>query len=326
MSLRLERMIAMDAAIRSGSYPSVQRFIEQFEVSERTVYADLTFMRQRLHAPLHHDRTRGGYHYTDPTWVLPTIFATEGELLAFFLSVELTRRYLGTAFEQPLRTMVDQLAVSLTNELQIDLSSLTQHYTFQPGATVNADPNLLMALVESIRERWPIDITYFTASSGERKQRVIEPYHMFNVRGDWQVVAFDHRRQGVRQFAVSRIETWSVLRQQRFVRDPAFSVEKYLSTGFLAERGDEAIAIVVWFDIYQARYIRGREFHPSQQVEEHADGSLTVRFSSGAIDEVRRWIMSFGRHAKAILPESLAADIATEAVAVAQLYGADTNA
>ena len=58
MSLRLERMIAMDAAIRAGAYPSVRTFIDRFEVSERTVRLDLAFMRERLNAPLDHDRSR----------------------------------------------------------------------------------------------------------------------------------------------------------------------------------------------------------------------------------------------------------------------------
>jgi predicted DNA-binding transcriptional regulator YafY len=41
MSLRLERLLIMDAAIRGGSFPNVAAFMERFEVSERTVRADL---------------------------------------------------------------------------------------------------------------------------------------------------------------------------------------------------------------------------------------------------------------------------------------------
>lgn len=320
MSLRLERMIAIDAAIRRGNYPSIQNFIKRFEVSERTVRADLAFMRERLNAPLRHDRVRGGYHYTDSSWVLPQMFVTEGELLAFFLSVELARRYLGTGFEAPLRKMVNLLANSLPDELGIDLSSLTQHYTFQPGATVGANPILLTTLFECVRDSLPLDITYLTASSGERKQRIIEPYHMFNVRGDWQVVAFDRLRQAPRQFAVGRIEAWLVLRAERFVRNPSFSIAEYLSTSFLAERGDTLIEVVIWFDEYQARYIRGREIHPSQQVEEHSDGTLTLRFQTGALAEVRRWAMSFGAHALVRSPASLAAEIAAEAAEILRHY------
>jgi hypothetical protein len=56
MSLRLERLLAIDAAIRGGGYPNVSVFMRRFEVSERTVRGDLAFMRERLNAPLGHDR------------------------------------------------------------------------------------------------------------------------------------------------------------------------------------------------------------------------------------------------------------------------------
>lgn len=326
MSVRLERMIAIDAAIRNGLSPNVPKLMKQFEVSERTVRADLEFLRERLNAPLVYDRARGGYRYTDPTWTLPTLLMSEGELLAFFLSVELAHRYLGTAFETPLRKAVERLAGSLPDELQVDLSQLAQHYTFQAGATAGADPTLLALLFECVRERWPVEVLYLTASSGERKRRVIEPYHLFNVRGDWQVMAFDHLRQNMRQFAVSRIEEWVVLKGQRFVRDPDFSAEEYLRTSFLAERGDEAVEIVIWFDAYQARYMRGREFHASQQIQEHPDGSLTLRFQSGALAEIRRWVMSFGRHAIIRAPASLAADLRAECEATLRAYSDETGA
>lgn len=320
MSVRLERMVALDTLIRSGTYPTLRHFMDRFEVSERTLRADLAFLRDRLGAPLDYSRSRGGYHYTDPTWSLPNLMMSEGELIAFFLSVELARRYLGTAFEGPLRKAVERLAGGLPNELRVDLNDLAQHYTFQSGATAGADSALLATLFECVRERWPVEMQYFTASTGERTRRVIDPYHLFNVRGDWQVVAFDHRRQAVRQFAVSRIEEWRLLKGERFTRDPAFSPEVYLRTGFLAERGDTAEEIVIWFDAYQASYMRGREWHPTQQIEEHPDGSLTLRFQSGALAEIRRWAMSFGRHAVVRAPASLVADLVAECAATLQLY------
>jgi len=37
MSVRLERIIAIDATIRSGSLPTLRSFMQRFEVSERTM-------------------------------------------------------------------------------------------------------------------------------------------------------------------------------------------------------------------------------------------------------------------------------------------------
>lgn len=325
MSVRLERMLAFDAQIRSGNHPNVQTLMRRFEVSERTVRADLAFLRERFGAPLHYDRGRGGYRYTDADWKLPAMLMSEGELMAFFLSVELAQRYLGTAFEETLRKAVGRLAAEMPSELWVDLQHLAEHYTFHAGATAGADPTLLAALATCVIEQWPIEMLYFTASTGERRRRMIDPYHLFNVQGDWQIIAYDRWRQSVRQFAVSRVEEWEVLRHQRFERDPGFSAPDYLSTGFLAERGDTAEVIELWFDPYQAAYIRGRRWHPTQSVEEHADGSLTLRFASGAMAEIRRWVMSLGRHAIIKAPSSLKEDLLAECRATLLIYGAKDN-
>jgi len=320
MSSTLNRIVQIDALIRSNAYPSVSALATRFEVSERTIYSDIDYFKSTLQAPIRYSRSHGGYHYTDPTWLLPSVIATEGELLAFFLGAELARRYLGTSFEGPLRTAIMKLSLNLPEKLQVDLNQLTQHYTFQAGATASADPLLLVALSEAISEHWRIEMTYFTASRGERNNRVIEPYHLYNVRGDWQVIAFDHLRQQFRNFAVSNIEVWSVLREARFTRDAAFSPDSYLAQGFLAERGDTPHAIAIWFDAYQAHYIRQRQWHPTQTIEEHADGAITLHFRSGALGEVQRWVMSYGSHARVLAPEALAADVVAELHATLNLY------
>lgn len=323
MSLRLARMLQIDAAIRSGSHPTVRTFMDRFEVSERTVRADLAFMRDRCGAPLHHDRRRGGYRYTNPTWSLPAIMVSQGELLAFFLSVELARHYLGTAFEQPLRQAIARLAVTLDQEVLVDLDQLTDHYTFQPAVTTTADPTLLLTLFDAARDRHPLDIQYFTASTGERHRRRIEPYHLYNARGSWQIIAFDHRRQDFRSFLVSRIEEWTLRQHEHFARDPAFSPDAYLATGFWAERGDTPRDIAIRFAPRAAHYIRGRQWHPSQRIEEHPDGALTLHLRSGALGEIERWLLSYGEHAEVLAPAALRAQIAATAAALARLYAAN---
>lgn len=320
MSSKLNRIVQMDGLIRGGGYPSVTLFTERFNVRERTVYDDIDYFRSTLQAPLKYSRAQGGYYYNDLTYMLPTILATEGELLVFFLSAELAQRYLGTGFEQPLRSAIAKLSLNLPEKLQLDLGQLTQHFTFQAGATASADPLLLVALSEAMSECWPIEITYFTASSGERNVRVVEPYHFLNVRGDWQIVAYDHLRQQFRQFAVTRIEAWTLLKHEHFARDPNFSSTTYLASSFLAERGDTSVDVAIWFDAYQARYMRGRQHHPTQHVEDHADGSMTLRFQTGALAEVRRWVMSFGSHARALAPAELVADVAAELTATMHFY------
>lgn len=320
MSSKLERIIKMDAMIRSGTYPNIKTFMDHFDVKERTVHDDLVFCRDRLNAPLEYCHTHKGYYYTHPNFPIHIMFATEGELLAFFLTVELAQRYLGTPFEKPLRHAIGEIAQRLPEKVRVDLGQLTEHYSFQTGATSYADPELLVALTEAINEQYQFEMIYYTAGRGERNRRVVEPHHLHNVRGEWQLIAFDHLRNQMRNFAVSRIEEWTILHHKRFHRDVTFSVDNYLAYSFLAERGDTPVDVVIWFDEYQARYIRERQWHPSQHIEEHTDGSLTLTLQTAALEEIQRWIMSYGSHAVVLAPPTLRENVFAEAHQVIANY------
>jgi predicted DNA-binding transcriptional regulator YafY len=95
---QLERIFEIDRRIRAGLHPNAGQLAEALEVTSRVIYKDREFMVDRFGAPIVFDRERRGWAYSDRTWLLPTSIVTEGELLAFFLSVELAQRYLGTTF------------------------------------------------------------------------------------------------------------------------------------------------------------------------------------------------------------------------------------
>lgn len=320
MSTKLERLLRMDNMIRSGGYPSVQTFAEHFEVKVRTVFQDVAFLRDRLYAPLAYSRSHRGYFYTRKDWKLPTLPVTEGQLLALFLSVELAERYLGTNFEQPLREAIQHISETLPEDIQVSMSELAHHYSIRPGTSAKAPPETLLALQNAIHHRHPVDMLYFTASRGEENQRVIHPYHLLNIRGEWYLVAYDLLRQGIRQFALPRIRSWHVLTEEHFEFAKDFSPETYFRASFQAEHGEEIVDVILFFDAYQARYIRERSLHSSQEIEDHPDGSITVRFKTGALAEVQRQVLSYGRHVKVLAPLNLVRAVKEEAQEVAQLY------
>lgn len=320
MSTRLERVLRMSAMIQSGNYPSVKTFMERFEVSKRTVLGDIEMLKNRFYAPLVYSRAHQGYIYTDKHWRLPMLPIAQGQLLALFLSVELTERYLGTSFEEPLRDAIQQMIELLPHDVQVSMSELAHHYSIRPGVSAKTPPEILLALQHAIQNQHPVDMLYYTASRGEENQRVIHPYHLLNIRGEWNVVAYDLLRREIRQFALPRIRTWRVLTEERFEPDASFSSERYLQESFQAEHGNETVEVVLLFDSYQARYMKERTLHTSQVTEEQPDGSLLMHFKTSALAEVQRQIMSYGRHAKILEPASLVADITDELRAMLQHY------
>jgi len=250
---------------------------------------------------------------TDAQWTLSTLPATEGQLLAFLLSIELVEQYLGTPFEKPLRTAIEHITQNLTDEVQVSIRELINHYSIRKGAAAKTSFELLLVMFHAVQHHHPIEIVYFTASRGVETQRVIHPYHVFNMQGEWQVVAYDLFRKVPRQFALQRIRQWRVLEEETFAVDPGFSPDLYFEKSFQAEHSYErAVKVALQFDAFQAPYVLERTWHSSQEIEELAGGGIIVRFTTGAISAVKRWVMSYGRHVRVLSPPSLAQSVTDE--------------
>ncbi len=317
---QLERIMEIDRQERAGLCPNARSLARVLEVNERTLYQDRQFLIDRLGAPLAYDRRRRGWCYTDVTWTLPNVMITEGELLVFFLSVEAARRSLGTSFETILRSFATKIAGGLKALVDVNLEELRECYTFATVPVVGVREELLLSLHRAIKERSQVQIYYYTASRGCWQERVVDPYHIYNRSGDWYLIAFDHWRSAFRIFHTGRIERWQTLACE-FRRDPDFCLEDWMAQAFQLELGEELVDVAIRFDAFQARYIRERQWHPTQQIEEQPDGGLILRFRVGGMSEVKRWVMAYGSHAWVLSPQSLREDVATEAGLVAGLYG-----
>ena len=302
---QLERIMEIDAQIRGGLYPNAGRIARKLEVSKRVIFQDKKFMLERLGAPIQLDRERGGWYYTNPTWALPSMFVSEGELMAFFLSIEVAQRYLGTDFEAPLRAAVSRLAANLGNQVQISLEQLRENYTFAAPATPNVNAQLLTEMNKAIQQQLQVRMRYYTASRDEWNERTVNPHHLYNMRGDWYLFAYDQNRKEMRSFHLGRVAWWQVL-EEGFERTPNFSPHDWMKKAFQVERGGDPEDVAIRFDAHQAPWIRERRWHESQPpIEELPDGGVILRFRTAGLGEVQRWVMQFGHHAEVLAPESL---------------------
>lgn len=232
---QLARIIEIDRQVRARRFPNAASLARDLEVSKRVIYNDRAYMMDRLRAPLATDRVRGGWYYTEPAYVLPNVMATQGELLAFFLSVELAQRYIGTDFQEPLVSAVSKLSQTLKGDITIDLETLRLHYTFAPPPLMTTNAQTLLTIHHAIREQRLIHIGYFANTTGQYSERVVEPYHLNNTRGDWYLLAYDVHKRAKPTFHVGRIQ--SVPRAAGYVRAPQLDLHPGLDQVVVRRRG-----------------------------------------------------------------------------------------
>jgi len=306
------RIIEIDYLLGQKKYPSAPQLAERFEVDIRTVYRDIEYMRDQLGAPIGFDRKRNGYHYTEEGYILPILRLTEGELVAIFLAERVLAQYSGTPYYARLKSAFEKICNSLPETVSLNLSLAAGSFSFQPGPVRETETEIFDRLTRAISDGRRLRMTYFTQSRNELTQRLIDPYHVLNYGGDWYLIAHCHLRGCPRDFAISRIRVLEET-DEFFVIPADFDLEAYLSSGFGIEKGGRPADVVIWFDPYQARWIREKQWDESEVREERADGSLLLRMRVPVTGELKRWVLSYGSHAAVLEPEWLREEMKEEA-------------
>lgn len=314
------RLLWLDGEIRAGRAPNREALMEEFGCSRRTASSTVAFLRDSLGAPVKHDRRRNGYVYTDPTYALPTVFLREGELLGLLLAEEVSRQYLGTPLEAPLREAVRKLCRYLPDEVAVEAGELASVFHFAGGSGLEVPLLRFLDLERAARERRVVHLVYYGNHRGERTEREVEPHFLHHVGPDWTLVAWDYLRGAPREFMLARIEEHRVL-DRRFTRRPELAKDVYVAPMFLTEHGHEPYAVELRFDAYQARWIRERTWHPTQEVAEHPDGSLTLRLRVGGESDVLRWVLGYGSYVEVVSPPSLRERVGEELRSALVQYG-----
>lgn len=315
-----ERLLWLDREVRAGRSPSAADLVEEFEVTLRTAFRDVAFLRYNLGAPIEFDEVKGGYVYTVPSYGLPWVNLTRGEWVALFVSEKVMAHYAGTPYEEPLRSAFEKLAEALPSEVSVDLGALQETVSFDPGPSRPIEVEMYDTALGAITGRQRVQARYYTAGRAEETDRVLDPLHLHNMAGDWYLIAYDHLRREVRDFALSRFRSMRIEGTQ-FEPHDEFDLAAHLGSQFGGYRGTEQTDIEVRFDPYQSRWIREKQWPGEVGREESQDGWLTLRLRVANLDAATRWVSQYGPHAEAVAPEAWRAAVESYLGDGAAVYG-----
>ncbi len=163
---RIRRMVQMvREGADSGSLPNSTDFMNEFEISRRTVARDLDFLRDEERAPLAYDDARHGFRLTDETYTLPPVRISRKEAFSFGLARKLLAHYEGTPLHLDMRSVLDKIAESLEGEITIEPDWLSEHVGVLPEDRVRIDPDVWAQLAGFIECREVIRATYLVGNS-----------------------------------------------------------------------------------------------------------------------------------------------------------------
>ena len=274
-------------------------------------------MRDRLELPLIYNAARKGYHYTEEVSSFPTLQITEGELFALLVAEKALQQYRGTTFERPLISAFKKMADGLPDTVSLNIADWEQTISFRTRAEPILNLEIFDALAKAAAQRKQLQLTYRKPGQRDTELRVVDPYHLANINGEWFLFAWCHLRRDIRTFVPARIQEAKPT-GKIFARPQKFSLEKRLRDSFGVQSGQGRHEVVLRFNELVSDYIREKKWHESQELRELEDGGVELRLKLSSLGEIERWVLGWAGNATVVQPPELAESIAAAARKILQ--------
>ncbi len=308
---------------------TVAEMIEEMGVSDKTVRRDLeTF--QKAGFPLEEIVGDHGLKRwrVDPAKTQPGLTFTFDEAIALYLGRHLMEPLAGTLFWEASQRAFKKIRATLGTSAQryVEKFGTMFHQTMVGASDYSKKADVIDELMIGIEDRRAVFLTYQSLKATEPVTYDVYPYGLTYHRGSLYVIGWAPDHEEIRHWKVDRIEDAEAT-QLQFNRPEDFDLHEHLAKSFGVYHGDGNVHVKVRFSAAVARYVEESKWHESQKLTGQKDGSVIAEFDLDDTEEIKRWILSFGRHAEAIEPEDLRQQIIDELGTLANRYsfGADAD-
>ena len=298
------RLLQLEKAIQTLTYPDVERLMKELEVSRRTILRNIDELRLYYNAPIEYSREHKGYYYTDETFFVKNFLLSEGELVALVGILPLLARYDNTPLKDTIVKVYNTISEMLPTQIKVQ-SSLLNDVEFISDPIPNIDSDVFTKIFEAIRTHHAISFDYRSISQTNHHPHYgVEPYKIYCQKGDWYVVAFSQKNQRFNTYTLSRMKNIEFLDQ--FNPDPDYEKKVYIDPYFgIWNNAEKQKKIELLFDKSVNTYILERTWHKNQKCSQKKDGSVYLSFQSNQIQETLYWVLRFGTAVKILNPPEL---------------------
>jgi len=237
--------------------------------------------------------------------------------------VELTRAAQGlratgeparaAALEGLERKLKSAMRSTTLNRLAPDLEALVRAETLavQAGPRATADETVLAEIRQAVLAGQPLGFIY-SRPGAEARRRVMTPCGLMFGRANY-LVAAEREGGAVKTF---RLDRMSAVKAEPGVAIPPADFDLQVFAGQSFGIYQDAIEdVVLKITPEGADEARGWRWHPTQTVEDQADGGVVVRFRASGMRELAWHLFSWGEQVQIVEPERLKTVMAEELAA-----------
>ena len=303
---RVHRLLRIITLIESRHDWNAERLARECGTSDRNLYRDLKELRG-AGVPIDFDEAAGGYRIRRD-FFLPPLHLTGEEAIALALLCEEIGSREQVPFLRPAWIALSKIEAMLPETIREDLGALRGAVAIDAARSNPPDghKDVYDRVAEAIREQRTLECRYDSTNPDSDPDETFrfDPYALyFGVRA-WYAIGRHHGRDEVRSLKLGRFTKYART-DDTFERPKDFTVEAYHGHAWRMIRGPRH-EVEIWFDTAFAQTMSDTLWHPTQEIEDHTDGSATFRCTVDGLDEIVWWVLSMGPHCVVKAPSELA--------------------
>lgn len=297
---------------RSNPYPSKMELLEECkralgvdDLSDRILDYDIENLRYNdklgYYAPLKYCKSHKGYYYTEEDYSLDNmpLNAEDLESVLFaarmfeqFREIDIFGRFLDTA---------NKLRSAVKVYRYLDTSDWASLIDFEKGEE-NINSDHWDVILDALREKHPLRITYKKFSQSQAKSYIVHPYLLKEYRNRWYLVGLSQEPNAIRSFGLDRIEKVERVVSAQFMTHP-FKRENYYKhvIGITVENG-VPVDIKIAFSEFQAQFVITQPLHHSQKELSDEGGRRIFSYKLIPNFEFYAHILSWGKEVEVLEP------------------------
>ena len=205
------------------------------------------------------------------------------------------------------------------NSLLKDCKELNRQILFEP---VSAGEQFLAPIIEALRDKHAIQMTYQGFDKTHPSTFVVEPYCLKMFKQRWYLLAYSPVKDKTLVYALDRMHEVEITKQ-KYELPNDFDAEFYFRNTYgvsFAEEQPEEVKISI--SAGQANYLRTLPLHPSQKEEERNEEYSVFSYYVVPTFEFCQELYQYGSDVEVLAPEKLRQEFARDAAKTNKMYNA----
>lgn len=299
---RTERLFATILLLQNRPNMTSRDLAEHFGVSRRTIFRDLRALSDSG-VPLTYSEG-GGYEILEG-YQLPPLMLTAREAATLLVGTEFMRLQSDASLREDADEVSLKIRSVLPREIREYVDRLSENtvldpYWSQAIQSEGEESGKWFRLSEAVARSRKVIMEYFVESRQELTQRRVDPLGLVYYTDHWNLIAFDHLREEIRNFRLDRIEEMFVL-TERFERPEGFDLQTYLEG-----EGRRSDPKQVKLSFLASMFARVRAQIPARIEDEvEAGDRIDITFSFDNMSYLASWLLRFGADVVVQEPEDL---------------------